>query len=230
MLGLWVVWLYGSRGVEGISRPSSARRGLSRRSSAAALALPFSATLAAIALPSAALALPWNPLGLRGQFWETGNLVYVKGSPPDEADARERIVIGRAALVSARAAADAADADGVADALQLSALSERTLRRDGAALASVESAATRLTLAAAISALEQLESAIAVRRAPAGTSELAESALISATATGLVYLIPPAAVSGAFRMTKRGNIDSGLALLVAYEDMIKALDTLLTVR
>jgi len=200
-------------------RPALGRRAIFRQ-----LVLPSSCALAGGALGATAKDLPFNPLGLKGQFWETGEMVYVKPSRDGDeiaeagGAARESLAASAAALKDAREAADAGDAAAVLALLRERAVSELTLRRDGAAVAAAAAAAADNAAAAAASRAT----------ADAARAFLRVNAAGEARSGSLVDKL--AAVPAPGREIVRVSDDPGLDLVVALEDCITAIAALLAAR
>ena len=199
-------------------------------------ALRYAATAAGFGAAPALAEKPYNPLNLKGQFWETGSLIYTKPERPDPeqvernaALARERLGATLAALRAARRDADAGDAAAVLDALRDADVSERTIRLDGQALvdAAEDPYVPREQLSRAAAALSRVLAAAEVRRSPAAGAATA-TAVTALSATGLVYVVPgaPSIVNNALERSRVSG-DPGLDVVVALEDCIAAVSLLL---
>ncbi|KAJ1454617.1 hypothetical protein M885DRAFT_521550 [Pelagophyceae sp. CCMP2097] len=209
-------------------RPAALLQGVARRT--------FVAGLGAWSLPC--LALPPNPLGLKGQFWETGSIVYVKPVAPDRDQALARILQAAAVLRASQRSVEFGDAAALLDNLARGGISERSLRLDGAAIlaedrnenTNAEARQRERAFAAVLEAWDRVEGAAAARLAPPGSEQLSGQALTVMTATGLVYLLPPAAVNAALRSSAAGKegdgtrVDPGLLLVGAVQDCVKTLE------
>ena len=181
--------------------------------------------------PCAAMAQkPFNPLNLKGQFWETGSMIYEKPAreaDPDGAARRARAAVE--ALRGARRDAENGDAAAVLAALRAADVSERTLRLDGAALvdASDDDFLARERLAAAVAAFRRVVTAAEVR-ADAGRGGVDATVVTALSATGLIYVLPggPSLVNNALER-RQTTSDPGLDVVLALEACIAALSALL---
>ena len=138
-----------------------------RRRALRGLGLPMSF----VALPAVG-AKPYNPLNLKGQYWETGNMVYTKPSlTPEtaERDARSDLSATLETLRAARRDAENGDADAVLAKLRDGDVSERTIRVAANKLINASDRETFLArekLDAALRAYSKVQAAAEVRRTP----------------------------------------------------------------
>ena len=194
-----------------------------------ALCEAAAAATAAAALPAHA-EKPFNPLNLKGQFWETGNMVYVKPTrdpdalPGDVAAARSAVAEAVDALRDARRAAERGDASDAVFSRLRETVTERTLRVSGAVL--VDTAPDAFV---AQEALSRASRAFARAQTAADRpSELSTAAVGALTATGLIFVVPggPSMANNAAER-RQTSADPGLDVVVALSDCIDALGALL---
>lgn len=187
------------------------------------------AATAAAAAPAHA-EKPYNPLGFKGQFWETGSMVYVKPArdpdalPGDVAAARILVADAVQALRDARKAAERGDAGDLVFARLRETVTERTLRLAGTVLVD-----TAPDVGAAQEALSRAGRAFARAQTAADRpSELSTAAAGALTATGLIFVVPggPALANGV-AARRQLSADPGLDVVLALSDCVDALGALL---
>ena len=77
-------------------------------------ALRYAATAAGFGAAPALAEKPYNPLNLKGQFWETGSLIYTKPERPDPEQVERNAALARERLGATLAALRAARRDAAA--------------------------------------------------------------------------------------------------------------------
>eukprot|EP00635_Sarcinochrysidales_sp_CCMP3193_P005988 CAMPEP_0118898166 /NCGR_PEP_ID=MMETSP1166-20130328/5273_1 /TAXON_ID=1104430 /ORGANISM="Chrysoreinhardia sp, Strain CCMP3193" /LENGTH=241 /DNA_ID=CAMNT_0006837261 /DNA_START=11 /DNA_END=736 /DNA_ORIENTATION=+ len=178
----------------------------------------------------AAPAAQATPLGLKGTYWESGDMVYRK----EEVSPEDAFVEFRSLVDGLRGARRSAEVGDVASLRQtLDDVSERRLRLASAPLlASVEDDAAvgfraRLAFKDAIDSYAGLMAALETRDLGKQKSQLLAQVISALSASGLIFLFPMSAVNLALQKTSTttNNLDAGLAIVAALDDCIKASDT-----
>lgn len=173
----------------------------------------------------------WNPLSLKGQYWETGNIVYEKSSAESPVQALQRLRELTTSLRDAAGLAEVGDLDAVRSTLETA--TERALRVEGSrildAIDYTEDAATSSTardhFRRAMAAYETVDRAMLSLETP--SSAVLGQAISALTASGLIFLLPMAAVKTAVDRTAPSlTYDTGLAVVANLEDCVAALDDL----
>jgi len=186
--------------------------------------------LTTLIIPSSASAAA--PFGLKGTFWETGEMVYRKEAvPAAEALLEFRNVVEQ--LRESKRLSEVGDMASVRTRLE-DDVSERRLRLAAAPLLAAVEESGDLALAFdarqafrdVVAAYANVETALAARDFR-GSSGLVSQLVTGLTASGLIFLFPPAAVNSALRRTAPTDGDAGLALVGALDDCIRASDTFL---
>lgn len=164
---------------------------------------------------------------MKGQFWETGQMVYKKEDAAISSNPRATLGALVDELRSARRYAEIGDLDSARRAIE--AVSERQLRLVAATLMDAigEDVAPRSTFARAMSAYDRADRAIVSR----STSPVISKALGALAASGLIFLFPPALVNAALQRTlppnsmgSGGVYDAGLIAVSALDECIRSLD------
>lgn len=174
----------------------------------------------------------WNPLSLKGQYWETGNIIYQKSDAETPAEALQRLRELTTGLRDAASLAEVGDLDAVRSTLETA--TERALRVEGSRILDTidytEDAATaaraRDTFSRAMASYETVDRAMLSLETP--SSAVLGQAISALTASGLIFLFPMAAVKSAVDRTAPSlTYDTGLAVVANLEDCVAALDDLL---
>lgn len=164
---------------------------------------------------------PWNPLGLKGQFWETGSMVYRKEEAVDVENPRDTLAEAISRLESARRDAEVGDMESASSAVR--GLSERELRLVGSQLSS-DNLEAQKAFSKAMGSYDEL-----IRAASTLSSQqtpfLQETLGLLAT-SGIIFLFPPAVVNAALQRTPNksdGSVfDTGLNFVAALVDCVDA--------